>query len=77
MFRSKRKAEDRYSVLNTFNHIYQEEKNTLSRDWEQVQIEQFYQMFQLAALVSVTQAALSFALSSKQSSIKEHNSLLF
>lgn len=58
MFRSKRKVEDRYSVLNTFNHIYQEEKNILSRDWEQVQIEQFYQMFQLAALVSVTQAAL-------------------
>lgn len=77
MFRSKHKAEDRYSVLNTFKHMYQEEKNTSSRDWEQVQIEQFFQMFQLAAFVSVPQAVFSFALSSKQSSVQEHNSLLF
>lgn len=72
------KTEDRYSFLYTFNHRYQEEKNTLSRDWEKVQIEeQFYQIFQFAALLSVTQAALSFALSSKQSSVKEHKFLLF
>lgn len=78
MFRSKCKIKDKYSFPNTLNHMYQEEKNILSRDWEQVQTEeQLYQIFQLAALVSVTQAALSFPLSSKQSSVKEHNSLLF
>lgn len=46
--------------------MYQEKKNTLWRDWEQIQLEeQFYQIFQLAASVSATQAAFSFALSSK------------
>lgn len=71
-------TDDRYSFLNTFSHMYREEKNILWRDWEQLQIqEQFYQIFRLAALVSITQSTISFALSSKQSSVKEHNSVLF
>lgn len=71
-------TDDRYTFLNTFSHIYREEKNTFSRDWEQFQTqEQFYQIFQLAALVSSIHVTLSLVLTKLCLQDKAHNSLLF